>query len=124
MKRAACVVVLGLGFACNKTKSQQEWREKAEAWMSDFFCQPTQYFRHCFDVDEAVCKQTMRQHVRACIAAANLPDRFDRDDNKRFGKLVGSCAGGAYENDLTAKGKRRDADPKCHDASAWQPAEE
>ncbi|MBS1118445.1 MAG: hypothetical protein H6Q90_673 [Deltaproteobacteria bacterium] len=112
-------IVLGLG-GCSTSK--QDWFEKFEELTVDGFCAPTQYFRQCFEIDEAGCRKLASETIHACGMKTfdQLPDRLDRADGEKFGRIIGSCAGGEYDRRMAAQGKRHGGG-KCDDPTAWVP---
>src|SRR5262245_51766492 len=117
MNRAAILLVLVM--ACEKTTaSKEEWVEKVVPFMIDELCKPEQYFRSCFDLDDAGCRKLLREQLDKCVEAAHLPATLTRDDAKRYGTTIGGCAGGAADGQLTAGGKKH-KDPACEDPNVW-----
>lgn len=114
---AIAMVVLGV-VACKKTRTAAEWRATSEPLLVEAFCGPEQYFRVCFDLDEALCRATAAETVKRCFDSAEIPDPIDEPAARRLGSQIGECAGGAYDNAMAPKKKNT---PKCNDASAWVP---
>ena len=109
--------VLGLtGALAGCKQSREKWIEKFEAAMPDALCESHQYFRQCFEIDEATCKRTAAEEVHKCMSTVTIPAELDRDDGGRLGQQIGSCAGSAFERALIAK-RRNTAE--CNDPSHW-----
>ena len=84
------------------------------------FCQANQYFRQCFDVSQAECKETALSATRVCLQKYKdkIPDTLVQPkDGTYWGRIVGSCAGEAYE--LTLR-KKRIGNQKCNDPNNWK----
>jgi len=106
-------------MACGPSK--QDWIGKFEPAMVDWFCGAKQYPRNCFDLDETECVQMAKRALGPCIAQYEdrMPAQFDGQSGKELGELIGACAGGAYELELTARHKRIGPSPKCDTFLTW-----
>ena len=92
--------------------SKDKWLEYMKEAVPATFCQAEQYFRQCFDIDGSGCIETARMAVDSCIAKEemNLPDSLNAVTGERWGNIIGSCAGGMYEQ--MRHGDKR-INPKC-----------
>jgi hypothetical protein len=116
MRSFAIALMLVGTVACEKTKSGAEWRATSEPLLIEAFCKPEQYFRVCFDLDEALCRATAAETVKRCFNSTEIPDRIDEPTARQIGARVGECAGGAYDQAMAPKKKNT---PKCNDPAAW-----
>jgi hypothetical protein len=97
--------------------SSSDWKREMENQIPQAFCEPTQYFRQCFDVDEATCRSTVTELVRTCFAKIQLPESMGTGDGESYGRKLGECAGGGYDDKLSSK---RNNNPKCLDPKNWE----
>jgi len=86
--------------------------------LPDDLCKPDQYFRACFRVSEARCKEVVREELDRCVArhAASLPLVRGRDSGAQAGQVLGQCAGAAYDIRLLAE---RLQSAQCNDPTQW-----
>ena len=118
MSRLPVVLIL-FAFGCKVSKN--EWIEQFEPKMIDELCKPTQYFRTCYDVDEATCRSLTKVALKDCIAKATLPDEFDKQAGAKAGGEIGECTGGAIEVKLQADKRTFYAEKHvCVDPDAWR----
>jgi hypothetical protein len=113
------IVILFVALGCGKI-SKNEWIERFEPQMVDELCKPAQYFRSCYEVDEATCRSLTKAALKDCIAKASIPDQLDEKASAKAGGDVGGCAGGAIEDKLRADKHTFYAEKKmCSDPAAW-----
>jgi hypothetical protein len=81
-------------------------------------CKPEQYFRACFQVTEARCKEVVAEELNKCVAthAATLPVVRDGTTGAAAGRVLGQCTGTAYDIRLLAK---RIQSSRCNDPTNW-----
>jgi len=110
------VVVLAVA-ACSPSKD--EFIEKFEPAMLQFFCAPKGFTVSCYDVTEAQCLAVMKPALKSCVDQykGQMPERFDKESGARIGELIGTCAGTVFQNDLLSTHKRTDESAKCDDPS-------
>jgi len=116
MRRDLAFVVVMSVAACKASK--QDWIKQFEPAVVTALCEPQQYFRKCFEIDDTGCRTAMGRHVHTCLLEndPSIPDQLDQADGRRWGGEIGACAGTAYEEELSAK-RRHDA--RCDDPNAW-----
>ena len=113
------VIILLLLVGCKISRTQ--WVERYEKTMVDLMCKPEQYFRTCFDVDEATCRSLAKRALEDCIPKATLPDELDEQQGRTAGGEIGSCAGGAVERKLREDKHAFHADNAiCTNPDAWR----
>lgn len=111
--RSALLLVLVAGCKI----SSADWKREMETEVPNAFCDPQQYFRQCFDVDEATCRSTVAELMPACFAKLQLPETMATGDGGKFGEKLGECIGGRYDDKLNSK---HNANPKCTDPNNWK----
>ncbi len=81
-------------------------------------CKSEQYFRACFQVTEERCKQVVTEELDKCVTihAATLPLVRDGQTGAAAGRVLGQCAGTAYDVRLIGK---RIQSKRCNDPSQW-----
>ena len=111
-----CLVVMALA-ACRPSKDQ--FIDKFEPAMLQFFCAPKGFTVSCYDITEAQCLDVMKPALKGCIEKyrSEMPEKLDKESGARVGELIGTCAGVVFENDLLKKHTRTDPAPKCNDPS-------
>jgi hypothetical protein len=100
--------------------AKQDWIEALRTALPGGFCAPEEYFRQCFTVTEDECLSAARLATKSCLAELEdkIPAKLVQpEDGTEWGGKVGSCAGMAFERQLT---KKRKNTKKCNDASNWQ----
>ena len=113
------VVILFVALGCGKV-SKNEWIQQFEPKMVDELCKPSQYFRTCYEVDEATCRSLSKVALKDCIAKASIPDQLDEQSGQKAGAEIGECTGGAIEDKLRADKRTFYAEKKvCTDPAAW-----
>jgi hypothetical protein len=123
IKRRAPVLVwilLTVSLANADDIPKDDWIDKMSTILPTAFCQPHQYFRQCFDVSQTECEETAMSAVRICLGKNKdkMPSVFVQpQDGRYWGRIVGSCAGGAYEITLR---KKRISNRRCNDPNNWK----
>ncbi len=81
-------------------------------------CKSEQYFRACFRVTEAHCKQVVTEELEKCVVthAATLPLVRNGQTGAAAGRVLGRCAGTAYDLRLAAQHIQSS---RCSDPSEW-----
>ena len=121
MTRSALFVV-ALLWATSSTAQEvptEAWITQMRSILPAHTCQEGQYFRECFSGTPQQCNETMSSLVDACVEQYKdqIPETIKMpDDGRRWGQVLGSCAGGQY--DVARKSDRIDS-PKCNNPRAW-----
>ena len=100
--------------------SKDAWIDSASTVLPTAFCQSDQYFRQCFDVSKTECEETATSATRACLQKYKdqIPNiLIPSKDGTYWGKIIGSCAGEAYEKTLL---KKRISNKRCNDPNSWK----
>lgn len=100
--------------------SKEAWMDSMSTVLPTAFCQAHQYFRQCFDVSQAECEETAMSATRICLQKYKdkIPDTLVQPKGGTYwGRLVGRCAGEAYEITLR---KKRISNQKCNDPNNWK----
>ncbi len=92
--------------------------EPSRSQLAESFCKPGQYFRSCFQVSEGRCREVALEELDKCVARhrASLPLVVDGTSGAKAGRVLGECAGTAYDIRLAAE---RIQSVKCNTPSAW-----
>ena len=100
--------------------SKEAWIDSMSTALPTAFCQPDQYFRQCFDVSQTECEETAMSATRVCLQKYKdkIPNTLTQPkDGAYWGRIVGSCAGEAYEMTLL---KKRISNKRCNDLNNWR----
>jgi len=115
------IFVLSISASANSAEvSKEAWMESMSTALPTLFCQSNQYFRQCFDITQAECEETAASATRICLQKyeSKIPDTLVQpEDGTYWGRIIGSCAGEAYEITLR---KKRISNQKCNDPSNWK----
>jgi hypothetical protein len=119
------ILVIILVFLISASAHSQEvardaWIDKMWTALPAAFCLADQYFRECFDVSQIECEETALSASRICLQ--KYKDQIPKvliqpKDGSHWGKIIGSCAGEAYEITLQ---KKRISNTKCNDPNNWR----
>jgi hypothetical protein len=113
------LIVASSAFAQENTVSRKAWIEGMQDKLPAALCQEKQYFRQCFRITEKECLSVAENATRMCLKSRQNeipPVLVQPNDGRRWGRLVGECAGDAFETAL--KNKRINSD-KCNDVNNW-----
>lgn len=80
--------------------SKNDWIKGISTALPIHFCKSDQYFRQCFNVTQIECEETALSTVRICLSQNkdSIPARLRQpEDGTKWGNIIGSCAGSAYE---------------------------
>ena len=113
-------VLLVSASAHSQEVAKDVWIDKMSTVLPTAFCQTDQYFRQCFDVSQIECEETAISATRICLQKYKdkIPDVLVQPkDGSYWGRIIGSCAGEAYEMTLQ---KKRISNKKCNDPSNWR----
>jgi len=116
---AAAALALPL-FASAQTAPKDAWLQHVGKNMPTAFCTQQMYFRQCFTVSVQECEAAAAAATRDCISkhAADIPPTLTMpDDGRRWGGVIGKCAGTATELALIRK---RISNARCNDPKQWQ----
>ncbi len=100
--------------------SKEAWLDGMSTALPTAFCQRDQYFRQCFEVSQTECEETAMSATRVCLQKYKdkIPNTLIQPkDGSYWGRIVGSCAGEAYEITLR---KKRISNQKCNDPNNWK----
>jgi hypothetical protein len=100
--------------------SKDDWINSMSTALPAYFCKTDQYFRQCFNVTQIECEETALSTTRICLAQNKdkIPTRLRQpEDGKKWGTIIGSCAGSAYEIALQ---KKRISNSKCNNPDNWK----
>jgi hypothetical protein len=123
VKIAPYLCLLGLALPLSPRAAEvhkSAWIDTMTTALPTAFCNPSQYFRQCFRVTAQECEQTASSATRICLDKHKdrIPNILNQPaDGTRWGTVVGSCAGEAYEITLS---KKRIKNKKCDDPANWQ----
>lgn len=95
--------------------TKDDWINGMTTALPAYFCKADEYFRQCFKVTQAECEETALSATRICLAQNKdkIPARLKQpEDGTKWGTVIGSCAGQAYEIALQMK---RINNSKCND---------
>lgn len=112
--------LLLIGAANAAQVSKERWLSAMETALPPAFCKETQYFRQCFKVSARECEQVAASTTRVCLDKykSQMPAVFNQpQDGTKWGRMVGACAGNAYEMTLI---KKRINNNKCNDVNNWR----
>ncbi len=113
-------VLLTSASANPEEVSKAVWIDRMFTGLPTAFCQRDQYFRQCFDVSQTECEETAMSASRVCLQKYKdqIPDIFIQPkDGTYWGRIIGSCAGEAYEMTLL---KKRISNKRCNDPNNWR----
>ncbi len=113
-------VLLTSASANPEEVSKDVWIDRMSTALPTAFCQRDQYFRQCFDVSQTECEETAMSASRVCLQKYKdqIPDIFIQPkDGTYWGRIIGSCAGEAYEMTLL---KKRISNKRCNDPNNWR----
>lgn len=112
------------GLSCSIAHAGQvtkaEWLAAMPSALSNYFCQPDQYFRQCFDVTAPRCQEVVESASVECLTnyQNDIPEVLNQPrDGTHWGQVVGRCVGQSYELSLTSV---RLSNRRCNDPSNWQ----
>jgi hypothetical protein len=115
------VFVLLITTSANSAEvSKDAWINSMSTALPTAFCQADQYFRHCFDVSQTECEETAMSATRVCLQKYQdkIPGTLTQPkDGTYWGRIIGSCAGEAYEITLR---KKRISNQRCNDPNSWK----
>ena len=100
--------------------SKEAWINSMSTALPTAFCQTNQYFRQCFNVSQTECEETAMSATRVCLKKYKdkIPDTLTQPkDGTYWGRIVGRCAGEAYEITLL---KKRISNQRCNDPNSWK----
>lgn len=106
---------------------EPEWTEAGRGWvalMRKQFpakgCEDASYLRQCFSLDRAGCESRLGREFEICLhkLSGNVPKEVNADTGREAGRILGMCAGSAYEIGLKTEGKHLGT-PKCNDPAQW-----
>ena len=95
------------------------WIDSMTTALPTAFCNSSQYFRQCFQVSIQECEETAASATRVCLNKfkEKIPNiLIQPKDGQHWGKIIGSCAGEAYEITFMEK---RISSKKCNDPKNW-----
>jgi hypothetical protein len=104
-----------------KDVSKAQWTESIEKNMPIAFCTSQTYFRQCHTVTVRECEAAAVGATKDCLDkhGAEIPATLTLpQDGRKWGEVVGRCAGTATELALIKKRVTNNA--KCSDPSQWQ----
>jgi hypothetical protein len=115
------IFVLLISASANSAEvSKEAWIDSMSTALPTAFCQSGQYFRQCFDLSQAECEETAMSATRVCLQKYKdkIPNTLAQPkDGTYWGRIVGSCAGEAYEITLR---KKRISNQRCNDPNSWR----
>lgn len=117
---AGILAVPTLVLAQAQTAPKVEWLQYVEKNMPTAFCAQQMYFRQCFTVTVQECEAAASAATRDCISkhGSGIPASLRMpDDGRRWGGVIGKCAGEATEMAMI---KKRISNAKCNDPKQWQ----
>jgi len=120
IKALAAVALTLPMIAFAQTAPKDAWLQHVEKNMPPAFCSQQTYFRQCFTVSAQECEAAAMAATRDCISkhAAEVPATLAMpNDGKRWGGVIGKCAGTATELALL---KKRVSNATCNDPKQWQ----
>ena len=100
--------------------SKDVWIDSMSTVLPTAFCQPDQYFRQCFDISQTECEETAISATRICLQKYKdkIPNiLIQPKDGAYWGRIIGSCAGEAYEMAFL---KKRISNKRCNDPNNWR----
>lgn len=116
---AAAALILPC-IALAQTAPKDAWLQHVEKNMPPAFCTQQAYFRQCFTVSVQECEAAAAAATRDCISkhGAEIPATLSMpDDGRRWGGVIGKCAGTATELSMI---KKRISNARCNDPKQWQ----
>jgi hypothetical protein len=115
------ILVLLISASANPVEiSKETWIDSMSTALPTVFCQPDQYFRQCFDVSQTECEEIAMSATRVCLQKYKdeIPNTLIQPkDGAYWGRIIGSCAGEAYEMTLL---KKRTSNKRCNDLNNWK----
>lgn len=116
---AAAALTLPL-IAFAQSAPKEAWLQHVEKNMPQAFCTQQAYFRQCFTVSVQECEAAATAATRDCISkhGAGIPAMLSMpNDGRRWGGVIGQCAGTATELSMI---KKRISNARCNDPKQWQ----
>ena len=100
--------------------SKESWMSQMEIALPAAFCSQQMYFRQCFEIDAIECEEMATSVNRLCLKKYKeaIPSSLEQpQDGKKWGTIIGQCAGGAFEAALS---KKKINSAKCNDVNNWK----
>jgi len=100
--------------------TKDDWINSMSTALPAYLCKAEQYFRQCFNVTQTECEETILSTTRICLEKnkENMPNRLRQpEDGTKWGNIIGTCAGSAYE---VALQKKRINNGKCNNPDNWK----
>ena len=99
---------LSPAFAC--TTDTAPCRIDKKAWVDLFsaalpaaLCKENSPIMRCYSVSQAKCIDISLTVTKQCIQSIKIPDFLDKGDSKKFGEIIGGCAGDKLTNQIPLK---------------------
>jgi hypothetical protein len=86
--------------------SREDWINDMTTALPVTFCKSGMLFRTCYSVTQAECEETALSAARTCLAVNRdkLPATLHQpEDGRKWGAVIGRCAGATYALALNAK---------------------
>jgi hypothetical protein len=104
----------GSALACQSNESdclinKNDWSNLFSTVLPAALCKEDSPILQCYEVTQAKCLEISLAVTQQCIKDTAIPDSFKKSESKKWGGIVGSCAGDKLTNQLQLKkGKSED----------------
>lgn len=96
-KKLLVVVILVLSNSTFGAEVDKEiWIDHMTTALPTLFCNPSQYFRQCFNVSAEQCEEVAVSAARICLDKnrSQIPNTLVQpEDGNHWGTIIGRCAG-------------------------------
>ena len=92
------IIVFPLSLAKTADLTQEQWINFMINSLPAVFCNPSQYYRECFEVIQDECKDTVTFAVINCIVnnVIEIPATFDLKESRKWGSIIEKCVDQEY----------------------------
>jgi len=82
-----------LAWAQAEDYTQEQWVGYVNRTFPGVFCGVDQYFRKCFEADEAECKDRVLSVIEECIEKSilEIPEELSFDQRRHWGSVIEKC---------------------------------
>jgi len=87
------VIWFPFGWAQAEDYTQEQWVDYVYRTLPGAFCGADQYFRQCFEADEAECKDRVLSVLEDCIdrSIPEIPEVLSFDQRRHWGSVIEKC---------------------------------
>ena len=97
------LIVFPFSQAQARDLTQEQWIEFMTKNLPTVFCDPSQYYRECFEVTQEECKDMVTLFIGNCIDKniMAMPETFDLKESRTWGSILEKCVDEIYVNTYT-----------------------